>query len=101
VEIEDPDAPRNKPVASKVADDTPKVHQEKEGFTGDRVLRNSQIFMQDFGWWIEFCHSVPEGDIGRAFEIMKVSFWLLIAFLSLIEFRFGSLNLLARRTKTM
>ncbi|KAJ7791045.1 hypothetical protein B0H14DRAFT_2396005 [Mycena olivaceomarginata] len=72
VEIEDPDAPRNEPVASKVADDTPKVHQEKEGFTGDRVLRNSQIFMQDFGWWIEFCHSVPEGDIGRAFEIMKI-----------------------------
>jgi hypothetical protein len=101
VKIEDPDAPRNEPVASKVADDTPKVHQEKEGFTGDRVLRNSQIFMQDFGWWIEFCHSVPEGNIGRAFEIMKVSFWLLIAFLSLIEFRFGSLNLPARRTKTM
>ncbi|KAJ7884792.1 hypothetical protein B0H14DRAFT_2260456, partial [Mycena olivaceomarginata] len=72
VEIEDPDAPRNEPVAPKVADDTPKVHREKEGFTGDRVLRNSQIFLQDFGWWIEFCHSIPEGDIGRAFEIMKI-----------------------------
>ncbi|KAJ7815739.1 hypothetical protein B0H14DRAFT_3111793 [Mycena olivaceomarginata] len=49
-----------------------KVHEEKEGFTGDRVLRNSQIFMQDFGWWVEFAHSIPEGDIGRAFEIMKI-----------------------------
>ncbi|KAJ7796096.1 hypothetical protein B0H14DRAFT_2390994 [Mycena olivaceomarginata] len=54
-EIEEPDTPRN-----------------ASAFTGDRVLRNSQIFMQDFGWWVEFAHSIPEGDIGRAFEIMKI-----------------------------
>jgi hypothetical protein len=73
-EIEEPDTPRNTsvPLPSKAPDDAPRVHEEKEGFTGDRVLRNSQIFMQDFGWWIEFAHSIPEGDIGRAFEIMKV-----------------------------
>ncbi|KAJ6584402.1 hypothetical protein B0H19DRAFT_896078, partial [Mycena capillaripes] len=47
-------------------------HEEKPGFTGDRVLRNSQIFLQDFGWWIEFSKAVPEGDIGRVWEIMKL-----------------------------
>ncbi|KAJ7883931.1 hypothetical protein B0H14DRAFT_3432746 [Mycena olivaceomarginata] len=73
-EIEEPDTPRNAsvPLPSKAPDDAPKVHEEKEGFTGDRVLRNSQIFMQDFGWWVEFAHSIPEGDIGGAFEIMKI-----------------------------
>jgi hypothetical protein len=65
-EIEEPDTPRNAsvPLPSKASNDAPKVHEEKEGFTGDRVLRNSQIFMQDFGWWVEFAHSIPEGDIG-------------------------------------
>ncbi|KAJ7791639.1 hypothetical protein B0H13DRAFT_1454109, partial [Mycena leptocephala] len=61
--------------ATRTSQDTgrrPKVHQEKDGFTGDRVLRNSQIFMQDFGWWIEFAHAVPEGDIGCVWEIMKI-----------------------------
>jgi hypothetical protein len=51
----------------------PKVHQERPGFTGDRVLRNSEIFMLEFGWWIEMAYAVPEGDIGRVWEIMKVS----------------------------
>ncbi|KAF8143043.1 hypothetical protein K438DRAFT_2111093, partial [Mycena galopus ATCC 62051] len=59
-------------VPPKPAETGPKVHQEKPGFDGDRVLRNSQIFLQDFGWWIEFAHSVPEGDIGRVWEIMKI-----------------------------
>jgi hypothetical protein len=36
----------------KPANDAPKVHQEKEGFDGDRVLRNSEIFMMEFGWWL-------------------------------------------------
>ncbi|KAJ6452362.1 hypothetical protein C8R47DRAFT_1204352 [Mycena vitilis] len=67
-DIEDPQ-PR---VAPKVPDDAPKLHQEKNNFTGDRVLRNSQIFLQDFGWWIEFSKAVPEGDIGRVWEIMKI-----------------------------
>ena len=39
-------------VPPKTPQDAPKVHQEKAGFTGDPVLRNSQIFLQDFGWWI-------------------------------------------------
>ncbi|KAJ7835863.1 hypothetical protein B0H13DRAFT_1523060, partial [Mycena leptocephala] len=81
-DAQDPDLPdlvdivegetQKPPVPAKTPEDAPKVHEEKEGFTGDRVLRNSQIFMQDFGWWIEFAHAVPKGDIGRVWEIMKI-----------------------------
>ncbi|KAJ7023352.1 hypothetical protein C8F04DRAFT_1048051 [Mycena alexandri] len=71
VDIFEPDTPTADPSPSKKSDEAPTVHTEKEGFTGDRVLRNSQIFLQDFGWWIEFAHAVPEGDIGRVWEIMK------------------------------
>ncbi|KAJ7799790.1 hypothetical protein B0H13DRAFT_1673295, partial [Mycena leptocephala] len=72
VDIIEGETTQKPPVPAKTPEDAPKVHQEKDGFTGDRVLRNSQIFMQDFGWWIEFAHAVPEGDIGRVWEIMKV-----------------------------
>lgn len=74
VNIDEPQTPRNRPapLPSKGAEDAPQVHTERSSFTGDRVLRNSQIFMQDFGWWMEFSHAVPEGDIGRVWEIMKV-----------------------------
>ncbi|KAJ7875713.1 hypothetical protein B0H14DRAFT_2568562 [Mycena olivaceomarginata] len=34
-------------------DKTPGFHQEHTGFAGDRVLRNSQIFLLKFSWWIE------------------------------------------------
>ncbi|KAF8184385.1 hypothetical protein K438DRAFT_1544545, partial [Mycena galopus ATCC 62051] len=76
----DAPTPRNPTIPLRPAEDAPtvtpkaapQVHQEKPGFDGDRVLRNSQIFLQDFGWWIEFAHSVPEGDIGRVWEIMKI-----------------------------
>ena len=55
------------------AEAVPKVHQEEEKFDSDRVLANSILFLQDFGWWTEMSYAVPEGDIGRAFEILKVS----------------------------
>jgi hypothetical protein len=55
-----------------VIEDTVKVHVEKEGFDGDRVLANEILFLQDAGWWIEAASAVPEGDIGRVYEIMKV-----------------------------
>ncbi|KAF8054715.1 hypothetical protein FPV67DRAFT_1657784 [Lyophyllum atratum] len=48
-----------------------KVHVEAEGFDGDRVLANSILFLQDAGWWIEASYAIPEGGIGRAYEIMK------------------------------
>ena len=50
----------------------PKVHKEAENFDGDRVLANSILFLQDFGWWTEIAYAIPEGHIGHAFEIMKV-----------------------------
>lgn len=51
----------------------PKAHQESNKFDGDRVLANSILFLQDFGWWTELAYAIPEGDIGRAFEILKVN----------------------------
>jgi hypothetical protein len=54
-------------------EDVPKVHQEADEFDSDRVLANSILFLQDFGWWTEMSYAVPEGDIGRVFEILKVS----------------------------
>ncbi|KAJ7883176.1 hypothetical protein B0H14DRAFT_3082456 [Mycena olivaceomarginata] len=50
----------------------PKTHVEPEDFDGDRVLSNSIIFLQEFGWWIELCYAIPEGDIGRVLEIFKI-----------------------------
>jgi len=52
-------------------EDVPKVHQEINDFDGDRVLANSILFLQDFGWWVEISYAVPEGDIGHVFEILK------------------------------
>ncbi|KAJ7138817.1 hypothetical protein C8R46DRAFT_1320848 [Mycena filopes] len=72
VDIVEPDTPPAPTLPPQSTEDAPKVHKEKDGFTGDRVLRNSQIFLQDFGWFIEFAHAVPEGDIGRVWEIMKI-----------------------------
>lgn len=54
------------------AENIPKAHQEADNFDGDRVLANSILFLQDFGWWIEMLYAVPEGNIGRVFEILKV-----------------------------
>ncbi|KAJ7765118.1 hypothetical protein B0H14DRAFT_2403154 [Mycena olivaceomarginata] len=50
----------------------PKTHVEPEDFDGDRVLSNSIIFLQEFGWWVELCYAIPEGDIGRVLEIFKI-----------------------------
>ena len=53
--------------------DTPEQHVEVAGFKGDRVLANSQLFMIEFGWWTEIAYAISEGDIGRAYEILKVN----------------------------
>ncbi|KAJ7819133.1 hypothetical protein B0H14DRAFT_3473322 [Mycena olivaceomarginata] len=50
----------------------PKTHVELEDFDGDRVLSNSIIILQEFGWWIELCYAIPEGDMGRVLEIFKI-----------------------------
>ncbi|KAJ7336921.1 hypothetical protein DFH08DRAFT_915944 [Mycena albidolilacea] len=51
---------------------TPCIAQREPGFTGDRVLRNSEIFLLEFRWWIEMAWSVSEGDTGRVWEIIKI-----------------------------
>jgi hypothetical protein len=48
-------------------------HVEASNFSGDRALANEVLFLQDMGWWIIAAHAVPEGEIGRIWEIMKVS----------------------------
>ncbi|KAJ7458253.1 hypothetical protein FB451DRAFT_1406554 [Mycena latifolia] len=53
----------------------PTVHVEADGFTGDRVLANEVLFLQDMGWWIIAAHAVPDGEIGRVWEIMKL--WIM------------------------
>jgi hypothetical protein len=47
-------------------------HVEEPDFSGDRALANEILFLQDMGWWVIAAHAVPEGEIGRVWEIMKV-----------------------------
>ncbi|KAJ7870106.1 hypothetical protein B0H14DRAFT_3440329 [Mycena olivaceomarginata] len=60
------------PPKAKADEDGPKFHKEEEGFDGDRVLSNSILFLMEFGWWIELNYAIPEGDVGRVFEILKI-----------------------------
>ncbi|KAE9386841.1 hypothetical protein BT96DRAFT_960505 [Gymnopus androsaceus JB14] len=72
------DAEETKPVgkSSKSKEKKPAVHVEENGFTGDRVLANSILFMMEYSWWIEAAYAIPEGDIGQVWEIMKI--WILL-----------------------
>lgn len=38
----------------------------------DQLLGNITLFMRDTFWYLEFASAIPEGDIGWAFEIIKV-----------------------------
>ncbi|KAJ6463158.1 hypothetical protein C8R47DRAFT_1225275 [Mycena vitilis] len=75
-DVSEPDAdlPPAVPDITKArdADDGPKVHTEEAEFDCDRVLSNSILFIMEFGWWIELNYTIPEGDVGRVFEILKV-----------------------------
>ncbi|KAJ7493475.1 hypothetical protein FB451DRAFT_1490540 [Mycena latifolia] len=48
------------------------AHVEAPGFSGDRSLANRVLFLQDMGWWMIAAHAVPDGEIGRVWEIMKI-----------------------------
>lgn len=63
-------------------------HVEDPDFSGDRSLANEALFLQDMGWWVIAAHAVPEGEIGRVWEIMKVcgSFDCLVYFINLRHF---------------
>lgn len=38
----------------------------------DEMLGNIILFMRDAFWYLEFASAIPEGDVGRVVEIMKV-----------------------------
>ncbi|KAF7971926.1 hypothetical protein HWV62_19447 [Athelia sp. TMB] len=52
------------------------IHIERPGFDGDRVLANEELFLEDHGWWIEAAYAVPDGDVGRLYEILKI--WIFV-----------------------
>ncbi|KAJ7504709.1 hypothetical protein B0H11DRAFT_1619969, partial [Mycena galericulata] len=63
------------PGLADIPDDSnegPKVHTEEPGFDGDRVFSNAILFIMEFGWWIELNCAIPEGDVGRVLEILKI-----------------------------
>ncbi|KAJ6550920.1 hypothetical protein B0H10DRAFT_1968702 [Mycena sp. CBHHK59/15] len=66
VEIVEPEPRVDPPVAVKVPEDAPKIHKQKSGFTGDRVLHNSEIFLQDFGWWMNSRGPFPKAILGAS-----------------------------------
>ncbi|KAK7025756.1 hypothetical protein R3P38DRAFT_2356357, partial [Favolaschia claudopus] len=41
-------------------------------FNGDRVLSNSILFLMEYSWWTELNYAIPEGDVGRVLEILKI-----------------------------
>ncbi|KAJ7680071.1 hypothetical protein B0H17DRAFT_1232529 [Mycena rosella] len=50
-------------------------HMEAPGFSGDRGMANGILFLQDMGWWVIAAHAVPDGEVGRLWEILKV--WII------------------------
>jgi hypothetical protein len=45
---------------------------EEEGFEGDCVLANAEVFLQEFGWWIVADYCIPEGAVGSLLEVFKI-----------------------------
>jgi len=44
-----------------------------ESGAGDWALANSILLMRNGIWFLEVCHAVASGDIGRVWEVFKVS----------------------------
>ncbi|GJF00901.1 hypothetical protein PsYK624_172050 [Phanerochaete sordida] len=56
----------------------PKKHPERIQWRGDRVIQNNVGFLRPSSYYLELCAAIPAGDMGRAWEIMKVlrfCFW--------------------------
>ncbi|KAF7371884.1 hypothetical protein MVEN_00045600 [Mycena venus] len=70
--IETPTMPEPNEPTAKSHEEGPKSHKEPPGFDGDRVLSNAILFLMKFGWWTELNYAIPEGDVGRVFEILKI-----------------------------
>jgi hypothetical protein len=45
---------------------------EDEGFNGDRVLANEALFLMEAYQWVKAAYAIPEGDIGRMYEVVLV-----------------------------
>ncbi|PBK92339.1 hypothetical protein ARMGADRAFT_1105106 [Armillaria gallica] len=45
---------------------------KEDGFIGDRILANSMLYLRDFSWWVEMVYAIADGDIGRAFAVLKI-----------------------------
>ncbi|KAJ7130913.1 hypothetical protein C8R46DRAFT_1235915 [Mycena filopes] len=58
--------------AKKSKKTRPSVHVEAEGFTSDRVMANEILFLQDMSWWVIASDAVPDGEIGRVWEVLKI-----------------------------
>ncbi|KAE9394068.1 hypothetical protein BT96DRAFT_828278 [Gymnopus androsaceus JB14] len=58
------------------SEESSKVHKEAPGFDGDCVLANSILFLMEYGYWIEASYAIPDGDIGRYWEVMKI--WIFV-----------------------
>lgn len=70
--------PPEAPVESVNESDTESLldestHQQFPDFRGDWVLANSILLMRDGIWFLEVCRAVALGDIGRVWEVLKVS----------------------------
>lgn len=44
----------------------------------DQSLRTTCNFLRTTCWYLMMCAAIAEGDIGRVFEIIKVSFFCLV-----------------------
>ncbi|KAJ8087622.1 hypothetical protein PM082_006455 [Marasmius tenuissimus] len=77
MEIEQDDLENSENIPNRTPEEEGKkaeIPKEEPGFTGDRVLANLILFQLEYSWWIEAAYAVSEGDIGRAFEVIKI--WL-------------------------
>lgn len=54
------------------AEDNEPPYKEIDNFDGDCILANSILFLWDFSWWMELVYTTADGDIGRAFAVLKV-----------------------------
>ncbi|KAE9385362.1 hypothetical protein BT96DRAFT_949893 [Gymnopus androsaceus JB14] len=70
-DVENVDAEEDEPAIQpkSAKEKKPTLHIEEKGFTGDP---NSILFKMEYSWWIEAAYAIPDGDIGRVWEIMKV-----------------------------
>ena len=58
---------------SNCAEQTLNQNNNTGRFRGDWPFANSIILMRDGIWFLEACRAIASGDVGRAWEVLKVS----------------------------